>query len=146
MVASRSLPRPARQARPRPGVRGLARHGALALALAAGAGAHAQSLLELYDTAHAYDAAYLSARALAESVPYRIEQSEALLRPSAALGSGASRVQTDPALGANYGSNTLSVSLTAASRSSTASMPRRCARPRSRWTCRAPISTAPSRT
>ncbi len=115
MAVRRSLPR-ALPAGPAgwPGVGSLTRRGALALALAAGAGsAAAQSLLELYDTAHAYDAAYLSARALAESVPYRIEQSEALLRPSAALGSGASRVQTDPALGANYGSNTLSVSLTA---------------------------------
>ena len=90
------------------------RQAAVVVALAAGSGsALAQSLLELYDTAHAYDAAYLSARALAESVPYRVEQSEALLRPSAALATGASRVQTDPAFGASYGSNTRSVSLTA---------------------------------
>ena len=30
-------------------------------------------LLELYDAAHAYDATYLAARALAESAPYRVE-------------------------------------------------------------------------
>ena len=66
---------------------------AVALTLGASAGARAQTLLELYDAAHGYDATYLSARALAESVPYRIEQSEALLRPSASLGSSASRVE-----------------------------------------------------
>ena len=85
---------------------------AIALALGASAGARAQTLLELYDAAHGYDATYLSARALAESVPYRIEQSEALLRPSASLGSSASRVETNPAFGPNYGSNSVSLSLT----------------------------------
>lgn len=83
----------------------------VALALGGTSGAQAQSLLELYDAAHGYDATYLSARALAESVPYRIEQSEALMRPSAALASGASRQQINPSFGPNYNSNSLSVSL-----------------------------------
>jgi outer membrane protein len=95
----------------------VARHlpaSAVALALGFGtAAASAQSLLELYDAAHAFDATYLSARALAESVPYRIEQTEALLRPSASLGSSAARVQTDPAVGPGYPSNTVTVSLSA---------------------------------
>ena len=78
-----------------------------------GGSAHAQSLLELYDAAHAFDATYLSARALAESVPYRVEQAEALLRPSAALGSSAARVETNPPILQSYGSNSLSLSLSA---------------------------------
>ncbi|MEO7336703.1 MAG: TolC family protein, partial [Caldimonas sp.] len=84
----------------------------LLLVVGATAPAGAQSLLELYDAAHTYDAAYLSARALAESVPYRIEQSEALLRPSASLGSSASRVETNPPIFPSYGSNNLSLSVT----------------------------------
>jgi outer membrane protein len=82
------------------------------LVLGSACAAHAQSLLELYDAAHGYDATYLSARALAESVPYRIEQSEALMRPSAALAGGAARQQTNPPFGPNYNSNSLSVSVT----------------------------------
>ena len=86
---------------------------AVVLALGASAGARAQTLLELYDAAHGYDATYLSARALAESVPYRIEQSEALLRPSASLGSSASRVEINPPIFPSYSSNALSVSVNA---------------------------------
>jgi len=76
-------------------------HAARTAVLVAGAlsglgSARAQSLLELYDAAHGFDATYLSARALAESVPYRIEQAEALLRPSASLGTSASRVELNP--------------------------------------------------
>ena len=68
--------------------RGRPRRALAALARAAPAAApRAQSLLELYDAAHAYDATYLAARALAESAPYRVEQAEALLRPSVVAGS-----------------------------------------------------------
>jgi outer membrane protein len=81
----------------------------LALGVAASVGARAQSLLDLYNAAHGYDASYLSARALAESVPYRIEQAEALLRPSASLGSSASRSQINPPIGPNYHSNSVAV-------------------------------------
>src|SRR5215217_7322109 len=84
-----------------------------ALLLGIGTCAQAQSLLELYDAAHAFDATYLSARALAESVPYRIEQAEALLRPSASLGSSAARVETNPPILSSYGSNTVALSLNA---------------------------------
>ena len=76
-----------------------------------GNAALAQSLLELYDAAHGFDATYLSARALAESVPYRIEQAEALLRPSASLGTSASRVELNPPIFQSYGSNTLALTL-----------------------------------
>jgi outer membrane protein TolC len=91
-------------------------HAARTAVLVAGAlsglgSARAQSLLELYDAAHGFDATYLSARALAESVPYRIEQAEALLRPSASLGTSASRVELNPPIFQSYGSNTLALTL-----------------------------------
>jgi outer membrane protein len=73
--------------------------------------ARAQSLLELYDMAHAYDATYLAARALAESAPYRVEQARALMRPSASLSGSASRDQSNPTVGQSFGSDTLGLSL-----------------------------------
>ncbi len=53
----------------------------LALALSAGGAAQAQSLQALYDTARGYDATYQSARAQADSVVFKAEQSRALRRP-----------------------------------------------------------------
>jgi outer membrane protein len=85
---------------------------ALALGFGTVSGVSAQSLLQLYDLAHGYDATYQSARALAESIPYRVEQTEALLRPSASLGTSAGRVQTDPPIFPSFGGNTTSVSIT----------------------------------
>jgi len=73
----------------------------------------AQTLLELYDAAHAYDATYLSARALADSAPYRVEQTKALMRPSASIGASPARVQTNPPIGANYSSNTIGATVSA---------------------------------
>ena len=71
----------------------------LGLALAAAFGtatpAWAQSLQEMYEAARAYDAAYLAARAQAASAEFRVAQSEALLRPSAALTAGATAQQQD---------------------------------------------------
>lgn len=63
----------------------------------AGAGlpAAAQSLQELYDAARLYDAAYLSAKAQAQSAEFRAAQSDALLKPSASLSSNASLSQVD---------------------------------------------------
>ena len=94
----------------------------------------------------AFDATYLSARALAESVPYRVEQAEALLRPSASLGTSASRVELNPPIFQSYGSNTLRADV---ERAPAAVQPRergdRRARPRNRSTSRAPTSTPPSR-
>ena len=54
---------------------------ALTLGLGVASSAQAQSLLELYDAARAYDAAYQSARAQAESTVSKAEQSRALMRP-----------------------------------------------------------------
>ncbi len=71
---------------------------ALACGLAMGTplAARAESLQELYEAARGYDAAYLSARALAESAQYKAEQSEALGRPSVTAAANASLGQLDP--------------------------------------------------
>jgi outer membrane protein len=58
---------------------------AATVALGAPLAVRAQSLQDLYEAARGYDAAYLSAKAQADSAQYRAEQSEALNRPSAAL-------------------------------------------------------------
>jgi outer membrane protein len=61
-----------------------------------GAGsACAQSLDELYTAARAYDATYLSARALADSAQFKAAQVNALLRPSAGLAANANLTQTE---------------------------------------------------
>src|SRR6516225_1458577 len=73
--------------------------------------ARAQSLLELYEGAHGYDATYLSARALADSAIYRVEQVRALMRPSASLSATAGRTATKPTVGDNFGSDALSATL-----------------------------------
>jgi len=70
---------------------------ALAAALSMGltATARAQSLLELYQAARGYDAAYLSAKALAESRQYNAAQTEALLLPNVSLSGTAGRAYVD---------------------------------------------------
>jgi outer membrane protein len=73
---------------------------AAALGLVFALPAQAQSLQELYDAARAYDATYLSAKSLAQSAEFKALQSEALLKPSAALSASATTSQTDlPRLG-----------------------------------------------
>jgi outer membrane protein len=73
--------------------------------------AAAQSLLELYESAHGYDATYLAARALADSAQYRVEQTRALMRPSASISGSGARVQTNPTAGSNFGSNSVGVAI-----------------------------------
>jgi outer membrane protein len=73
--------------------------------------AMAQSLLELYEAAHGYDATYLAARALADSAQYRVEQTRALMRPSASISGSGARVQTNPTAGSNFGSNSVGVAI-----------------------------------
>ena len=68
----------------------------LTLALGAGGSAQAQSLQDLYDAALAYDATFLSARALADSAQYRAAQVDALSRPSVGLGLNATNQQIIP--------------------------------------------------
>ena len=55
---------------------------AIGLTLGLAGMSQAQSLKELYDAAREHDPVYRSARALAESAPFRAAQAEALLRPS----------------------------------------------------------------
>ena len=67
----------------------------LPLAVALGAGfaapAHAQSLLALYESARAYDAAWQSAKAQYDANLFRAEQAKAGILPSANLGAGVTR-------------------------------------------------------
>ena len=67
---------------------------ALALTLGSGLG-QAQSLGALYEAARAYDASFLSARALAESAQYKAAQADALRRPSASLTGTVSMVESN---------------------------------------------------
>lgn len=71
---------------------------ALATLLALGlvSTADAQSLRELYESARAFDATYLAARAQARSAEFRVAQAEGLVKPSAALTASATAQQTDP--------------------------------------------------
>lgn len=55
------------------------------LSLAGWTHAQAENLVDLYQAAKGYDAAYLSAKAQSESVQYQVEQAYALLRPSLGL-------------------------------------------------------------
>ena len=80
----------------------LRRASLLALMLASGA-VQAQNLNELYEAARAYDATYLSARALADSAQYRAAQADALLRPSAALTGSATLAEINTVVGNTVG-------------------------------------------
>ena len=64
---------------------------ALALAVAGIAPARAQSLLELYESARGYDAAWQSAKAQYDANLFRAEQARAAVLPSANLGAGLTR-------------------------------------------------------
>ena len=57
--------------------------------------ANAQSLQELYDAALAFDATFLAAKASAQGVGHRAEQSEALARPTLTATAGMSTAMTD---------------------------------------------------
>ena len=59
-------------------------------------GASAQSLLELYHAARAYDATFLAAQAQAQASEYRAAQAGALAKPSAALGASLTVTRIDP--------------------------------------------------
>ena len=58
--------------------------------------AGAQSLHELYEAARGFDGIFLAARANADSVQYRVAQTESLARPSAGLKLDAGTALTDP--------------------------------------------------
>jgi outer membrane protein len=86
---------------------------ALAAALAGGA-AHAQTLLQLYDSAHGYDAAYQSALAQVQASQARADQARAGLLPQLGLQAGAQRNYLDTQVagtGASRSYNVLNGSL-----------------------------------
>lgn len=86
---------------------------ALALGLAAPL-AQAEDLVELYNAARAYDATYLSARALADSVQYRAAQANALRLPSVGLSGNATRSESDlPGAASTLSQNSVGASLSA---------------------------------
>jgi outer membrane protein len=68
---------------------------AAAIGLATGGPAHAESLLQMYEAARAYDATWQSAKAQYDANLYRAEQAKAGILPQAALTAGASRSTLD---------------------------------------------------
>ena len=66
------------------------------LMLVIASSAWSQSLQEIYEAARTYDAAYLAARAQAESAQYRTAQSYALRRPNVSAASSLTRSEIDP--------------------------------------------------
>ena len=85
----------------------------LAAALAAGFPASAQSLLELYESARAHDAAWQSAKALYDANLARAEQARAGILPQAGLAAGATRSQfenTNPAVDRSLSNQTATLS------------------------------------
>jgi len=75
-----------------------------ALLLVIGAGAHAQSLLDLYNIAHDYDASYQSALAQAKASQARADQAHAGLLPQLGLQAGLQHNWTDTSV-AGTGTN-----------------------------------------
>ncbi|HSV47360.1 MAG TPA: TolC family outer membrane protein [Ramlibacter sp.] len=67
----------------------------LALGAACAAPAHAESLLQLYQSARAHDAAWQSAKAQYDANLFRAEQARAGLLPAASLAAGVTRSQFD---------------------------------------------------
>jgi len=57
--------------------------------------AHAESLIDLYQAAKQYDAAYLAAKSQVETVQYQLDQAYALVRPSLGLKATLSRSRFD---------------------------------------------------
>ena len=92
MISSRS------SSSPRPSQRkGLVPSVILSAVLALGAASvHAENLAEVYEAARGYDAAYLAAKAQAESAVHKAAQAKALFRPTVGLNAGATRTETDP--------------------------------------------------
>lgn len=81
--------------------------------MATGGAAQAQTLLEVYEAARAYDATYLAAKAQAESASYRAAQADALRLPSVGLAAGATRTELDPPAGSDRQGNNAQVGVTA---------------------------------
>ena len=91
---------------------------AVALAIAAALlsmGARAQSLVELYDSARAFDANYQSARSQYDANLARAEQAKAGIYPTAGLSAGLSRTgfqNSNPATDRSFSTQNFAVSAT----------------------------------
>ena len=86
---------------------------ALAASLAASPPAMAQSLVELYQSARAFDASYQSSRLQFDANVFRAEQTRAGLLPSAGLGAGLSRSSfdnTNPSVGRSFSTQNATLS------------------------------------
>ncbi len=88
---------------------------ALLLAMGTGlsAGAHAQSLIELYESARAYDASYQSARSQYDANVAKADQARAGILPTANLSAGISRSNfenNNPVTDRSYGTRNATVS------------------------------------
>ena len=71
--------------------------------------AQAQSLLQLYDTAHGFDAPYQSALANAQAAQARADQARAGLLPQVGLQMGAQRNWAETSVAGNTGSRSFNV-------------------------------------
>lgn len=100
---------------PRPLLRFPLRSAALAAGLAlCGAGsAQAQSLLELYDAARGFDAAYRSVRAQAEAAEHRAAQARGLLGPNVGLSGSFLNGKTEQPYTNRYGTDQRQLALSA---------------------------------
>ena len=93
--------------------RALAAAFAIAFGLGGTLSADAQSLQELYQTAHGYDAAYLAARASLDAAQYRHDQARGLRLPQVGLGVvGALQRSSTPDAPSTQAANTSSLSAT----------------------------------
>lgn len=83
---------------PSPSLRMGSRTGAmwLAIGMVLHGGAQAENLVELFEAAKGYDAAYLSAKAQADSVTFQADQAKALQRPSLNMQGSVTRGYYDP--------------------------------------------------
>jgi outer membrane protein len=77
----------------------------------AGAAVQAETLNQLYEAARSYDAAYLSARALADSAGFKAAQADALLLPSASVSAAATANEVNTVSDNSVGSRVTSVTL-----------------------------------
>src|SRR4051812_35500822 len=83
-----------------------------AIALAFAGAARAESLVELYEAARAYDATWQSAKSQYDASVARAEQARAGILPQVSLSGGASRnaISVDPIPQREYGSQSVTLS------------------------------------
>ncbi|CAN5905472.1 TolC family outer membrane protein [soil metagenome] len=113
MRAASPRPLPPTAARPHAGHRLRRLAICIGLGLVSATAAQAQSLQEVFEAAHAYDATYLAAKALDDSAVYRAAQADALMRPNVLASASAGYNDTRPVIGSNYSGVQTGVTLNA---------------------------------